>query len=95
MSNNLTPTVEKVNVREASIKLSAEMLLASVPVRVSGTYNIHNNTFYPYTVVEIDENGYEIGDHDSDDLEHFCEVMGWDYFDTHDAIQEAVEKRDQ
>lgn len=93
MNQTTTPVIENVNVREQSVQLSAEMMLASVLVRVSGTYNVHNNTYYPSGVTELGADRYEIGE--SYDLESYCEKMGWDYFDTQEAIQEAVEKRDQ
>lgn len=94
-STTTAPIVEKVNVRHASINLQADMLLASVPVTVYGHYFIHSNIYEPTSVmINTDAlNSWERGA--VEELEFFSNAMGWDYDEVHQAIQEAVEKRDQ
>lgn len=96
MSNDTkaSPVIEHVDVQQATIQLSVNMKLAGMPVSVSGQYNIHSNCYYPSTVRKYIEesDSYESI---STDLDSYCEEMDWDYYDTYDAIQEAVERRDQ
>lgn len=97
MTNQLTtPNIEQVKAREMSVTVYADMTLAMIPVTVSGQYNVHSNCFYPSQVtvrMSLPEEGIRMGDELS--LEDLCEKLGWDQFQTHDDIQEAVEKRDQ
>lgn len=95
MTRLQTPVVEKLAVREASLNITVDMTLAGLPVSVSGTYNVHSNVFYPGTITfkNIIEN-LELDDSSPVSLEGACNRMGWHYYDTHNAIQEAVEKRD-
>jgi hypothetical protein len=95
MNATTTPVIEKLNVREAGdVKLSADMKLAGVPVTVRGWYSIAINAYNPHTVITSmpmpDEEGDLVNDFD---LETFCDMMGWDEYETRLAIQEAVEKR--
>ena len=98
MSNQTTttvPNIEKLHVQEAAITLAADMTLAMIPVTVYGQYNINSNCYYPSHLTIRTDLEDQYSDGDEADLEEFCEKMGWDYFDTHDLIQGAVEKRDQ
>lgn len=97
MNNQLTtPNIEKLKAREMSVTLYADMTLAMVPVTITGQYNVHSNCYYPSMVqvnMTLEDDGIREGQMYS--LEDFCEKMGWDQYQTHDEIQEAVEKRDQ
>lgn len=88
MNYTETPVIEKVKVEEVTIRLRAKMTLASVAVTVSGQYNIHSNCYYPSTIQQDDTEEFV-------DLEDYCNIMRWDYYDTFNEIQEAVEKRDR
>ena len=95
-----TPNIEKVKAQEMSVTLRVEMTLASIPVAVSGQYNIHSNCYYPSTVELTEMNLFSEDDKlvrkgHAYDLETFCKFFGWDYYLTHDEMQAAVEKRDQ
>lgn len=95
MTNSVTPAIENVKAETAVIRLSVNMTLASIPVIITGQYNIDSNCYYPSTViVETDL----LDEYDKDervDLEDFSEAMGWNHFDTYDLIQAAVENRDR
>lgn len=96
MNNELTvPNVEQVKAREVSITLYVDMTLASIPVVVSGQYNVHSNCFYPSAVrVDTDmltEDGIELGS--EYDLQEFCKKCEWEYYDTFDLIRKEVEQR--
>lgn len=89
MNNQLTtPIVENVKPHEQSVTLYVDLTLAGVKVTVTGMYNIHSNCFYPSTV--LPQEGYS----QSVSLEDYCQTMEWDYYQTHDEIQAAVEQRD-
>ena len=93
-----TPVIEELKVQEASMNLAADMNLAGVPVTVTGQYNIHSNCFYPSIIrpeLRVVADEVTLADTRNYDLESFCRIMDWDYSDTRDLIQEAVEKRDQ
>ena len=93
-----TPAIENLKVKEASLTIYVEMDLASIPVTIGGQYNIHSNCFYPSTLqplMKIVDGGKVLLSTDNHDLETACDVLGWDYSETHDQIQAAVEKRDQ
>lgn len=97
MNNQLTtPNIEKVSAKEMSVTLYVDMTLAMIPVTVHGMYNIHSNCYYPSMVqvrMSLPDESIEEGQMLS--LEDLCKKLGWDEFQTHDDIQEAVEKRDQ
>lgn len=96
--NTTTPVIEQLKVQEASVRIAVDMHLASIPVTITGQYNIHSNCFYPSVVrpeFKIVDGERTLASADNHDLEDFCEKLGWDYNETHDQIQEAVEKRDQ
>lgn len=98
MAQVTTPVIENLKVKEASIKIYAEMSLADMPVTIGGWYNIHSNVFYPSTLqplMDIVSGTKVLLNTDNHDLEEACKVLGWDYYETQYAIQEAVEKRDQ
>ena len=98
MSEAITPAIEKLKVKQATLRIYVEMDLASIPVTIGGQYNIHSNTFYPNTLqplMDIVDGNKVLLNTDNHDLEDACEVLGWDHSETHDLIQEAVEKRDQ
>lgn len=98
MTNLTAPAIEKIKVKEQSVKIYVEMNLASIPVTIGGQYNIHSNCFYPSTIqplMDLVDGSKVLLNTDNHDLEEACEVLGWDYHQTHDEIQEAVEKRDQ
>ena len=90
----LTPVIEKLDVEQVSVELSVAMQLAGVQVLIGGTYNVHSNCYYPSTLREYvnEKEGYQLI---TVDLDTYCENMGWDFFDTLDIIQEAVENRDR
>lgn len=90
-----TPAIEQVEVRPATINLSANLKIASIPVIVSGRYNIHTNCYYPDSVYLEEDLPTLYQEGEQPDLESFCEKLGYDYSEVHDLIQEAVEKRDQ
>jgi len=89
-----TPVIEQLDVEQVSVDLSVAMKLAGVQVLIGGTYNVHSNCYYPSTVREyVNEiEGYELM---AQDLDAYCENMGWDYYDTSSEIQKAVENRDR
>lgn len=95
MTNQLTtPVITDLKLREQTIDLSVDLKLAGVPVTVVGTYYLDSNVYYPYWV----ETSMPMPDKDGElenkfDLEDFCETMGWEYYDTYDEIQAAVEER--
>ena len=94
MNNQLAiPNIEKVQVQEMTVTLSAKMELACIPVLIIGRYKVSSNIYYPESVFMLtDLEGYKQAD--TVDLEEFCEKMEWDYSDTHDLIQAEVENRD-
>lgn len=94
--NTTTPVVENIKVKQATLKIYVEMDLASIPVTIGGQYNIHSNCFYPSTLqplMDIVHGNQVLLNTDNHDLEDACKVLGWDYYETHDLIQELVEKR--
>lgn len=96
--NATTPAIEQLKVKEASLTIYVEMNLASIPVTIGGQYNIHSNCFYPSTLqplFDIVDGSKVLLNTDNHALEDACNVLGWDHQETHDLIQEAVEKRDQ
>ena len=98
MKTTIVPAIEQIKVHQATIQLYVDMKLASVPVTVIGQYNIDTNVYYPSVVCyHVNEDGEltDQGTFVTNDLEAFCESNEWDYTETHDLIQEAVEKRDQ
>lgn len=98
MDTTTTPVIENLVVKEQSVTLYIEMNLAGIPVTVTGQYNIHSNCFYPRLIMPVIDVKKGIlvllPTGESHDLEEACEALGWDYSETHDAIQEAVENRD-
>lgn len=98
MNQSTTPAIENLKVKEAQLTIYVEMNLASIPVTIGGMYNIHSNCFYPSTLqslMEIVDGSKVLLNTDNHALKDACEVLGWDYQETHNQIQEAVEKRDQ
>lgn len=99
MSELITPAIEKVKVQQATIKLFVDMDLASIPVTVVGQYNIDSNCFYPSIVMPTisitDGENVLVPTGSFTDLEDVCTALGWDYHETHDLIQKAVEDRDR
>lgn len=96
--NTITPAIEQVKVHESSVTIAVDMHLASIPVTVSGQYNINSNCFYPSIVrpaMRIVAADATLANAQNYDLEDFCTKLEWDFSETHDLIQEAVEKRDQ
>lgn len=89
-----TPVIEGLAMHEYTIKASIEMRLAGLPITICGTYNVHSNCFYPDGVIASmylpNQDGEFVNDFD---LEEFCEHMGWNYSNTYDEIQKAVETR--
>lgn len=88
MNNPITtPVIESVKLQEASLTIRAHVTLANLKTEISGQYNIHSNCFYP-SVVDCEElSVYQ------EDLESFCERMDWEYTETYELVQEAVENR--
>lgn len=98
MKTTVTPAIEQVKVHQASLRIAVDMHLASIPVTVTGQYNIDSNCFYPSTVrpeLKIVDGDRILADTQNYDLKDFCIRLDWEYSETHDLIQEAVEKRDR
>lgn len=90
-----TPVIEKLRMLEAgNVQLCANMTLAGVPVTIAGWYDVALNAYNPNEVIlampMYDEDGDLVNNFD---LETFCEMMGWDEYETRSVIQEAVENR--
>lgn len=89
--NTTVPVVENLRIREATVSLSVDMMLAGIKVRVSGTYYVNTNTYYPSGVVELGADGYSVTD--VYDFDTYCENMDWDGYEAGIAIAAAVENR--
>jgi hypothetical protein len=95
MNKTTTPVVEKLKVVDAGyVRLEAEMKLAGVPVTIGGYYSVALNAYNPQQVIVAMPMPDKEGDLVNDFLlDEFCDMMGWDDYETTLAIQEAVENR--
>lgn len=75
-----TPVVENIEMTERYIEVYFRCTLASVPVHITGSYNVGLNAFNPREI-------------SGQTIEEVCAEMGWDESDTTLAIQEAFENR--
>lgn len=88
-----TPTIEKVTVERSTITLKVDMQLASIPVTVHGSYNVQTNAYDP-TSVTIRTHGLSEWSKDTnEELQFFCNALGWDYENTKAEIKETVRSR--
>lgn len=76
----LTPVVENIEMNERYIEVYFRCTLAGVPVYVTGNYCVNLNAF---NVRDINEQT----------VEELCEEMGWNSYETEQAIQKAFENR--
>lgn len=97
--NTTSPALEQLKIHDTSLNIAVDMHLASIPVTITGQYNVHSNSFYPSRILPT----LHVKDGDTvllsadyySDLEGACERLSWNYDDTYSLIQEAVENRDR
>lgn len=83
--------------RAGLLRTLVRLELAGIPVLVTGRYEPGFNIYYPERIeVETDAliaDGLRPGR--AYELEDFCDRLGYDYQDTYDELQRAVEGRDR